>query len=95
MNQTALAADPRAGRRPAPTHGPRPAQACPGRCGHQVPVELICCRTCWYRLPLGLRQVIHAICCRSTTNRRRAAIAQAAAIAAARYWFRRQEATSA
>lgn len=85
--QTALSADPRAARRPAPTHGPRPVQPCPGGCGHQVPVELISCRRCWYRLPLPLRQAIHTAC-------RRAAASRAAAIAVARDWYRRQEVTA-
>lgn len=83
MNQTALSLDLRAGRRPAPTHGPRPIQDCPGGCGHQVAVELISCRSCWYRLPLALRQSIHARC-------RRAAASRAAAVLVVRAWFRRE-----
>jgi hypothetical protein len=93
MTKTALLIDPRAGRRPAPTGGPRPAQACPGGCGHQVPVELICCRRCWYTLPERMRVAIHSLW-RRTPRGRRAAIARTAAIAAARYWFRRQAVTS-
>jgi hypothetical protein len=89
-----LAADPRAGRPPAPTRGPRPVQPCPGRCGHQVPVELITCRRCWYRLPERMRVAIHSLW-RRTPRGRRAAIARAAAVAAARYWFHTHEVTHA
>lgn len=82
MTYTARLVDPRAGRRPAPSRGPRPIQACPGGCGHQVAIELITCRRCWYRLPEHLRQILHAMCRRYA--------ARAIAVTLAAEWFRQQ-----
>lgn len=74
--------DPRAGRRPAPSRGPRPVQVCPGGCGHTVPAEVVACKKCWYRLPEHLRQILHTLCRRYT--------ARPVAVTLAAEWFRQQ-----
>jgi hypothetical protein len=39
---------------------PRNAHTCPGCKARQVPRHQLACRSCWYRLPYGIRQEVNA-----------------------------------